>query len=110
MDRTGAESFHCPLAVCTLPLKQPSQHDAGTMVFASGRLLTPVEIGDVMLNRVRTEKEPEVAIPFRWATMARIANLFPNFGAVLLPSLFKKGRVYQSRHAKSTDGGAAEES
>jgi 3-oxoacyl-[acyl-carrier protein] reductase len=91
----------CPNAIRTPLLKQASEHDAGAMVFSSGRLLTLEEIGDVMLNRVLTKKQPEVSIPLRWAVTARIANLLPNFGAALLPSLFKKGRKFQSKHANS---------
>lgn len=91
----------CPNAIRTPLLKQASEHDAGAMVFSSGRLLTLEEIGAVMLNRVLTKKQPEVSIPLRWAVTARIANLLPNFGAALLPSLFKKGRKFQSRLADS---------
>jgi 3-oxoacyl-[acyl-carrier protein] reductase len=91
----------CPNAIRTPLLKQASKHDAGAMVFSSGRLLTLEEIGDVMLNRVLTKKQPEVSIPLRWAMTARIANLLPNFGAALLPSLFKKGRRFQSELANS---------
>ncbi len=97
----------CPHAVRTPLLKQSSQHDAGAVVFSSGRLLTLEEIGDVMLNRVLTRKEPEVAIPFRWAFMARIANLLPSMGAKLLPSLQKKGREHQTEHVKSFGDDAA---
>lgn len=100
----------CPNAIKTPLLKQSSQHDAGAVVFSSGRLLTLEEVGDVVLNRVLIRKEPEVAIPLRWAWTARLANLVPGMGASILPSLIKKGRVYQSRHAKSADGGAAETS
>ena len=98
----------CPNAVRTPLLKQSSEHDAGAMVFSSGRLLTLEEIGDVMLNRVLTKKEPEVAIPLRWALMARIANFLPNFGAFLLPPLIKKGREHQTKIVKSADKDAAE--
>jgi 3-oxoacyl-[acyl-carrier protein] reductase len=91
----------CPNAIRTPLLKQASEHDAGAMVFSSGRLLTLEEIGEVMLNRVLTKKQPEVSVPLRWAVTARIANLLPNFGAALLPSLFKKGRRFQSELANS---------
>jgi len=98
----------CPNAVRTPLLKQSSEKDAGAVVFSSGRLLTLEEIGDVMLNRVLTRKEPEVAIPRRWALTAKLVNLVPGMGAAILPSLLKKGRVYQTQHVKSMDKDTAD--
>jgi 3-oxoacyl-[acyl-carrier protein] reductase len=95
----------CPHAVRTPLLKQSSEHAAGAVVFSSGRLLTVEEVGAVVLNRVLTRKEPEVAIPFHWAWIAKLANLAPALGAAIIAPLLKKGREHQSK----TDTPASED-
>ncbi|GMU94024.1 MAG: short-chain dehydrogenase [Candidatus Hydrogenedentota bacterium] len=97
-------SVVCPDAIKTPLVEQSAQTEAGALVFSGPRLLTLEEIGQVILARAIDRRELEIAVPWKRAWLSKIANMFPNSGARMLPGLIKKGREHQVEHRQK--GGA----
>jgi 3-oxoacyl-[acyl-carrier protein] reductase len=90
----------CPDAVQTPMLDLQTDYDEAALTFATPKLLTVDDIGDLILGDVLAKKPLEVAVPKLRKAIAHIANMAPGTARVLLPLLQRLGRASQSKYLR----------
>ena len=91
----------CPDAVKTPMLDLQVDYDAAAMTFATPKVLSVQDIGDVVLGHVLKERPLEVALPKLRRNLAHLANIAPGSARFLRPLMVRLGRLRQGRYETS---------
>lgn len=90
----------CPDGVKTPMLDVQQSHEESALTFSGPRILTVQDIEYAILHRALHRKPLEIYIPLSRGFLARLGDLFPRLGFLLIPILSKRGRKRQLEYPK----------
>lgn len=91
MDTDIAVTAVCPDAVQTPMLDIQKDDEHAALTFSGGRVLAVEDVTNVIINKVLTQRPPEVMIPVSRGLLAKAGGAAPGMHRQLLGSLRKKG-------------------
>lgn len=88
----------CPDGVKTPMLDVQQSHEESALTFSGPRILTVQDIEYAILHQALHRKPLEIYIPLSRGFLARLGDLFPRLGFLLIPILSKRGRKRQMEY------------
>lgn len=90
----------CPDAALTPMVDEVVGEESANMIFSGGSLLTPEDIVAAVFSAFR-RKPKEILLPGSRGITAKLASLWPDLGAWVADSLWKKGERQRRQFGKS---------